>query len=211
MHTGTVRIVLNLLIASFAGVDFAVATQSFIATAIILQQFYRRAFQRLTVLEIEAKSTVYSQILEITTGLSHIRAFQWQERFTADCCHKLGSWQRASYFRFLIQRWFELSLESLIVFAALLVTNIAVSKSGSGNQAHVAMAAFILMHLGRNACRAAEDWIELDTKLTSLARTSEFIESMPTERNVDSPEIELPESWPHRGELCLSNVDAGYM
>lgn len=190
--------------------DFAIATHFFVATAIILQEFYRRAFQQLSILEIETKSTVYSQILEITTGLSHIRAFQWQESFASDCYQKLGLWQRASYFRCLIQRWFKLTLESLIVIAALLVTNIAIGNSGSGNQAHVALAAYILMHLGRNTCHAAEGWIELDTKLAGLARTSKFIESMPTERDVDALEIELPETWPHRGELYLSNVHAGY-
>lgn len=208
MSIAAARILLNLGVASFAGAEFAIATQLFVATAIILQQFYRRIFGQAALLEMEAKSALYSQILEMTTGLSHIRAFQWQQNFKSDAFQKLELWQRASYFLLSLQRWFTLSMEMLIIIAALLVTSTAVSTSDSGNPSRIAIATFILMHLGRNTCRGVEDFIELDIKITGITRMSDFIDSLPPELDNNASTVKIPAKWPSLGELCFTNVNA---
>jgi ATP-binding cassette subfamily C (CFTR/MRP) protein 1 len=48
---------------------------------LVLQKYYLRTSRQMRLLDLEAKSPLYSHFLESLTGLVEIRAFGWRDNF----------------------------------------------------------------------------------------------------------------------------------
>lgn len=86
----------------------------------ILQKFYLRTSRQIRLLDLEAKSPLYSHFLESLNGLVTIRAFGWAERFQESNLELLDASQKPYYLMFCIQRWLALILDLVVSLVYLL-------------------------------------------------------------------------------------------
>ena len=84
-----------------------------------LQKFYVRTSQQIRLFDLEAKSPLFTQFLDLLQGLSTVRAFAWGARFIEKYLDLLDASQRPFYLLFCIQRWLGLVLD---LMTAVLVT-----------------------------------------------------------------------------------------
>lgn len=96
-----------------------------------IQKVYVKTSRQLRVLELEVRGPVYSHFLETLEGLSTIRAFGWQNKFTEENIRRLDDSQRPYYFMFCIQRWLALALDLLVAGLATVVVTLATTMRSS--------------------------------------------------------------------------------
>lgn len=197
---------LLLLLAS----GFSIAIPVLILAVIAVQRNYIGMARQLKLLNLESRSAVCTNVIEVSGGLPYLRAFQWQQHFMQKTLQRLDSWQKASYYSCSIHRWFRLTLELTILAAALLVVSCAVSRSSKMSPASVSTAMFILMHASHKLCRTMTAWIILQGDMSGISRIQIFVEGTATEGERLDSESELPADWPNMGHLELWNVNAGY-
>lgn len=108
------------------GSTYMAATLPFLIVAVWgLQHVYLKTSRQLRLLDLEAKSPMYSHFLESINGIAIIRAFGWQKQ-SSDENHKLLDLsQRPYYFLYCVQRWLNLVLDLIVAAEAVIVVGLA--------------------------------------------------------------------------------------
>lgn len=103
----------------------ALSVPVLIITVGILQYVYLRTSRQLRLLDLEARSPLYTHFLETLGGLSTVRAFGWQEQFKTRNEILLDLSQKPYYLLYCIQRWLNLVLDLIVGAEAVLVVGLA--------------------------------------------------------------------------------------
>ena len=90
-----------------------------------MQFVYLRTSRQLRLLDLEAKSPLYTHFLETAQGLATIRAFGWQQEMRDEGIRLLDYSQKPFYLMTAIQRWLNLVLGLIISAEAVLVVGLA--------------------------------------------------------------------------------------
>lgn len=118
------------LIAS--GSYYITATIPFLLTVVyLLQGFYLRTSRQLQILDLEARSPLYSHFLETADGLTTIRAFGLGSDYERANIRHVDHSQRPYYLLYCIQRWLNLVLDLIVAAMAILVVGLAIKLRGS--------------------------------------------------------------------------------
>ncbi|KAK9440292.1 ABC transporter, transmembrane domain, type 1 [Metarhizium brunneum] len=198
------------LIASGASSAAAAIPVCFLALYLI-QKYYLRTSRQLRLLDLEAKSPLYTQFAETLAGLPTIRAFGWAPAFRADNHRRLDASQRPFYTMFCVQRWLQVVLDLFVSGVAVVLVTLALRAGGSGSSsAAVGLAMVNLIGFNQTLAEAVDQWTRLETSLGAVARLKWFASNTPDE---DGParhrkHAPLPPAWPDRGAIALRNLVA---
>jgi len=111
----------------FTGSSYMAITMPFLMVALwCLQHVYLRTSRQLRLLDLEAKSPLYSHFLESIKGVVTIRAFGWQVENRAENHRLLDHSQRPYYLLFCVQRWLNLVLDLIVAAMATLLVGLAI-------------------------------------------------------------------------------------
>ena len=88
---------------------------------IVLQKYYLRTSRQLRLLDLEAKSPLYSHFIESLSGLVTIRAFGWADNFKELNLKLLDVSQKPYYLLFCVQRWLALVLDLIVAGLAVIL------------------------------------------------------------------------------------------
>jgi ATP-binding cassette subfamily C (CFTR/MRP) protein 1 len=87
----------------------------------VLQKYYLRTSRQLRLLDLEAKSPLYSHFIESLSGLVTIRAFGWADNFKELNLKLLDVSQKPYYLLFCVQRWLALVLDLIVAGLAVIL------------------------------------------------------------------------------------------
>lgn len=172
----------------------------------LIQKFYLRTSRQMRLLDLEAKSPLYSHFLDTVKGIATIRAFGWQEESIRRNVALLNESQRPYYLLLMIQRWLHLTLNLVVlVIATGLVALITQLKAGAG----LSGASLVtLMSLSESLMAIVRNYVELETSIGAVARLRSFRAKTVSE-NVDAA-IAPKENWPAEGRIDMSGIWASY-
>ncbi|KAK2484098.1 hypothetical protein H9L39_05890 [Fusarium oxysporum f. sp. albedinis] len=194
------------VVASGASYFGAFLPISFLALYLI-QKYYLRTSRQMRLLDLEAKTPLYTQFTEITAGLATIRSFGWTDEFLDESCRMLNTSQKPFYLMFCIQRWLELVLDLFVAGMAILLVTIALRIPGTTSEGAIGLAMVNLLGLNLTLTTVIEQWTTLETSLGAIARLKSFISNTPNENKQD--ETEVPDNWPG-GRIVFDGVTASY-
>ncbi|KAL2851083.1 P-loop containing nucleoside triphosphate hydrolase protein [Aspergillus pseudoustus] len=197
-----------ILMCVFSGY-FAAALVPFVAFCWLLQKFYLRTSQQVRLFDLEAKSPLFTQFLDLIQGLSTVRAFSWGPRFIERYLDLLDASQRPFYLLFCIQRWLCLVLDLMTVALVTVMMVLVVKLRQQLSPQFVALAFVQIMSFGQSLAHVIQDWTQLETSLGAVARVKTFCsdtasESRPSETGT------VPENWPTHGHVTIENLVASY-
>lgn len=175
-----------------------------------LSRFYLRTSRQLRLLDLEAKSPLYAQFQDTIRGIATIRAFGWVPYYTAENHARVDDSLRPAYLLSMSQVWLMLVLKLVVAFIAVSVTVLATQvMSLSGRAGFVGAGMISLMELGNmmNAC--VHSWIHLEMSFGAVKRLRDFGEKSGREDG-GGEDVRPAESWPEKGEIVISGVDASY-
>ncbi|CAG1996834.1 unnamed protein product [Fusarium graminearum] len=194
------------VVASGASYFGAFLPLSFLALYLI-QKYYLRTSRQMRLLDLEAKTPLYTQFTEITAGLSTVRTFGWSKELLDESFILLNTSQKPFYLMFCIQRWLELVLDLFVAGMAMLLVTIALRIPGTTSEGAIGLSMVNLLGLNLTLTTVIDQWTSLETSLGAIARLKAFIGSTPNE-NKDA-EKEMPDNWPI-GKIEIEGITASY-
>lgn len=173
----------------------------------VVQHFYLRTSRQIRLLDLEAKSPLYSHFLDTAKGIATIRAFGWVQQNIAHNAVLLDRSQRATYLLAMIQRWLNLAL-SLIVMITATVMVALMTQLGAG--AAISGASLVtLMTLSQSLIDLVRFYTGFETSIGAVSRLRTFSETTNSEVRPDVDTLPA-EKWPQRGQIAVENVWASY-
>ncbi|PLB43601.1 P-loop containing nucleoside triphosphate hydrolase protein [Aspergillus steynii IBT 23096] len=207
---------LNLAIALFAAVLMCVFSGYFAAIfpfvlflCWLLQKFYLRTSRQVRVLDLEAKSPLFTQFLETLLGLSTVRAFGWERNFQENHLELLDASQRPYYLLFCIQRWLALVLDLMVAAMATILMVLVVKLRSQFAPQFVGLALLNVTSFNESLALIIKGWTMLETSFGAIARLKQFCGETETE-NLPLEVSPVPEGWPLHGHISIKNMTASY-
>lgn len=212
--------ILNLVAICFIiiGMAVVVATSSpFIATSYpflvlflwTIQKFYLRTSRQLRLMDLEAKSPLYTHFTDTLTSIATIRAFGWVD----DCLNfnnrLLDDSQRPAYLLAMVQRWLNFSLDVVVSFLAALVVILATQIPSNTRTGFTGASLVTLMSFGSMISSFVRSYIEMEVSIGAVSRIKSFSEKVPSE-DLPGEDLIPPKSWPCRGDIEIKAVSASY-
>lgn len=181
----------------------------------MLQKFYLRTSRQMRLLDLEAKSPLFSQFIESLSGLVTIRAFGWASAFENQNLALLDASQKPFYLLFCIQRWLELALDlSVAVLGAILMVLVVKLRSDLG-AGYVGLAILNVITFSQSLSQILRNWANLETSIGAIARIRDFVANTANENRTGEKERPITidnglSSWPSKGKIEFRNVYASY-
>ncbi|KAI0814150.1 ABC transporter [Xylaria sp. FL0064] len=210
-----VLVTVSNLILSAATAGLVAAGSSYMALSVpvliliigVLQHVYLRTSRQLRLLDLEARSPLYTHFLETLGGLSTVRAFGWQAQFKTRNEILLDLSQRPYYLLYCIQRWLNLVLDLIVGAEAVLVVSLALGLRHTTSPGLLGVSLNNILSFNVALSSLVSGWTVLETSLGSIARLKQFEADVEPE---DKGELmnKPPPHWPDRGAIEFRNVTA---
>ncbi|CAG7720775.1 unnamed protein product [Allacma fusca] len=186
-----------------------------IAIYFFIQRFYRVSSRELQRLEAITRGPIISHFHETLEGLSTIRAFREQNRFTNQMLDKIEANNRAAVFINVGNRWLSTSLDhlgSIIVFLATFASMLSsylypdvVTPSMVG----LAISYILLVPVYLN--QVVKFLAEVEMYMNSVERVNRYAElDIEDYENCNENSPILPEKWPSAGHIEFDNISVQY-
>ena len=111
----------------------------------VLQKYYLRTSRQMRILDLEAKSPLYSHFIDSLSGHSTIRAFGWVADFEEKNLMLLDTSQKPYYLLLCIQRWLALILDLMVGVLAVLLMSLIVKLRNEISAGYVGLALLNVM------------------------------------------------------------------
>lgn len=175
----------------------------------IVQLVYLRTSRQLRILDLEAGTPLCKQVIEMSSGLEHIRAFHWEEEFLRQSFELVDMSQKPHYYMSSLQRWLTLVLDSINMILVLVLVVFAVFWDHSTTTSGIGLGFMGLLRLGEGLEFFVTIWTKMEMYMGTIARLRTFEQQTPQE--VDDPRrVRVPASWPEQGVIEFKDVSATY-
>lgn len=171
--------------------------------------FYVRTSRQIRLLDIEAKAPLFSQFLEVMSGLASIRAYGWSEHYQRQALIALEFSQRPFYTLYCIQRWLNVVLDLMVAGISVAVVGISLSMRASSTLNLLGIALFNIVGFSGTLQVLVTQWIDLETSIGAVSRIRSFVQHAKTE-DLDTETEVVPTFWPEKGDVQISGVSASY-
>lgn len=180
-----------------------------IVAVYFLQKFYLLTSRQLRLMDLEARSPVYTHFLECLEGLSTIRAFGWEQTMQEIQIRRVDTSQQPYYLLYCIQRWLNLVLDLMVAVLAVVVVALAVRVRSSSSGAAIGVALNNILGFNQSLRVLVDSWTQLETSLGAISRLKNFEATVVSENKPEECGVP-PESWPDRGAVEFQNVTASH-
>ncbi|KAH9904926.1 P-loop containing nucleoside triphosphate hydrolase protein [Xylariomycetidae sp. FL2044] len=185
----------------------AISYPFLIALMWVIQKFYLRTSRQLRILDLEAKSPLYTHFLDTIKGIVTLRAFGSVPDHRADNLQLLDTSQRPWYLLLMAQQWLTLVLNFIVMGIAVLLVALALKLRS--NAGFTGASLITLMSFGENLSGIVMYWTKLETSIGAIGRLRTFNDTVKPEARAEE-DIIPPEKWPEQGRIELKGVSASY-
>jgi ATP-binding cassette subfamily C (CFTR/MRP) protein 1 len=177
-----------------------------------IQRYYLRTSRELKRLDSVSKSPIYAHFQESLSGMSTIRAYRQQGRFSQENEWRVDANIRAYFPSISANRWLAVRLEfigSVIILGASTFAVIAVGNGGGPSAGLLGLAMSYALQITSSLNWIVRQTVEVETNIVSVERVLEYAELPP-----EAPEIvskrRPPISWPARGGVQFHDYSTRY-
>lgn len=175
----------------------------------LLQKVYLSTSRQLRIIDLEARSPLYTHLTEIGNGIQHIRAFSWKERYLTRAFELVDQSQTPFYLMSSIQRWLFVIIDGINMGMALIIICVAVYFGHLTSQSNIGISFIGVIGLAWSFNFALEMWVEVETSMGAISRLRTFMRETPQEKDCDFVE-EISADWPSEGTVEFEKVTAAY-
>ncbi|EHK20667.1 uncharacterized protein TRIVIDRAFT_154161 [Trichoderma virens Gv29-8] len=200
------------------GMSVVVATASpyiaasyplFAALVWMVQRFYLPTSRQLRLLDLEAKSPLYTHFTDTVAGVATLRAFDWTQKSLDFNLELLDSSQRPAYLLAMVQHCLSFILSSVVTVLATLVVVLATQVKAITGPGLTGASMVTLMSLGNYVSQLILMYTLLEISLGAVSRLKSFRDTVLPESTPEEDAV-LPSLWPWRGEVDIQDVSASY-
>ncbi|GAB1197901.1 hypothetical protein APSETT444_007206 [Aspergillus pseudonomiae] len=176
------------------------------------QKYYLRTSRELKRLDSVTRSPIYAHFQESLGGISTIRAYKQENRFTLENEWRMDENLRAYFPSISANRWLAVRLEfigSIIILASAGLSVIAVATGSGISPGKVGLAMSYALQITQSLNWIVRQTVEVETNIVSVERVLEYA-SLPSE----APEVIFKHrpaiGWPAQGAVSFKNYSTRY-
>ncbi|KAG9231678.1 putative multidrug resistance-associated protein [Amylocarpus encephaloides] len=207
--TSMAQTVMSAILMCLSAGYFTLTMPPVIFVVWVIQKFYLRTSRQVRILDLEAKSPLYSHFIESLSGLVTIRAFGWREDFIEQNLVLLDNSQKPYYLLWCIQRWLGLVLDLMVSGLAVILMVLVVKLRDSIGAGHVGLALLNVIGFGESLVLNVRQWTALETSIGAIGRLKTFEEITPNE-NLPCETQPVAGDWPANGKVELKDLSASF-
>jgi ATP-binding cassette subfamily C (CFTR/MRP) protein 1 len=173
----------SLVFLVLGSVWLAIAIPIILGVLYVLQSVYLRTSRQLRLLDLEAKSPLYTHYGDTIDGLVTIRAYGWQHQYVKRGKELLDRSQSPYYLLYCVQRWLNFVLDMMVAgIATLLVTvSFLLRHKSATNGGSIGIALVNIISFNQALSLLIQNWTMMETSLGAIARISDLIADTPSE------------------------------
>jgi ATP-binding cassette subfamily C (CFTR/MRP) protein 1 len=173
----------SLVFLVLGSIWLAFAIPIILGVLYVLQSVYLRTSRQLRLLDLEAKSPLYTHYGETIDGLATIRAYGWQHQYVNRGMAFLDHSQSPYYLLYCAQRWLNFVLDMTVAGIATLLVGIgfALRHSSTVNGGSIGVALVNIIGFNQSLALLVQNWTLLETSLGAIARISDLVANTPAE------------------------------
>ncbi|KAL7760511.1 hypothetical protein ACKLNR_010601 [Fusarium oxysporum f. sp. zingiberi] len=172
-----------------------------------VQRFYLRTSRQLRLLDLEAKSPLYTHFIDTVRGITNLRAFGYISDEVSKNARLLNRSQQPAYLLAMVQEWLNLVLDMIVMILAAVLTTLAVRLHS--NSGFTGASLVTLMSFGESLSGIVIYYTRLETSIGAISRLKTFNATVKPEGK-EGEDMVPPENWPQHGSVELNNVSASY-
>ncbi|KAF7716519.1 Uncharacterized protein PECH_005196 [Penicillium ucsense] len=200
----------QLILLCILGKYLAVAVPVLVAVLYLVQSYYLRTSRQVRLLDIEARSPLFTHFVETMNGIKVIRALRWQDPFQARLQDLLNESQKPFYMLFCIRQWLQLVLDCIVMGLAVVLVSLVVSLREKFSASSVGVALNLILVFNQDLMLLLRSWTMLETSIGAVARIKDFVDTTPSEERSGENLSTVPPTWPSQGQLIFDRVVASY-
>ncbi|KAI1010915.1 hypothetical protein LB504_002300 [Fusarium proliferatum] len=172
-----------------------------------IQKFYLRTSRQLRLLDLEAKSPLYTLFMDTVRGITTLRAFGYISDEVSKNARLLNRSQQPAYLLAMVQEWLNLVLDMIVMLLAAVLTILAVRLHS--NSGFTGASLVTLMSFGESLSGIVIYYTRLETPIGAISRLKTFNATVKPEGK-EGEDMVPPENWPQHGSVELNNISASY-
>ncbi|KAJ9161045.1 p-loop containing nucleoside triphosphate hydrolase protein [Coniochaeta hoffmannii] len=191
----------------------AISYPFFMAVVYLVQKYYLPTSKRLRILDLEAKSPLYTHFLDTLSGIATIRSYGWFKHMAARNADFLDTSQRPSYLLAMVQQWLLLVMNMVVAALALILVLLATQlpRGGIVDLGALGAAMVMLITFGTTLAGVVNAYTGLEIALGGISRLKTFSEATEKEdREFGEGDIIPPPEWPQHGKIVMEDISASY-
>ena len=210
--TALASAVAQFIMVSIASKYMAAFLPVLIVILYFIQSFYLRTSRQMRLLDIEHKSPMYTQLVEMLSGLSTIRAYEWEEWITHKNYLLVDNSQRPAYLLAVCQCWLNMIVDFFIMIIAMVFIILTTTLRSQIGAQNMGVGLTNILGFTNTVKTFVTFWVMLEIALGAVSRVRSFVQETDYEGSGDDDLKEPPEgiTWPQMGEIRLDNVVASY-
>lgn len=176
------------------------------------QKYYLRTSRELKRLDSVSRSPIYAHFQESLGGVSTIRAYKQEDRFTLENEWRMDANLRAYFPSVCVNRWLAVRLEfigSIVILSSALLSIVSVASRSGLSAGMVGLAMSYALQITQSLNWIIRQTVEVETNIVSVERVLEYAE-LPSE----APEVMFKNrpaiGWPGQGAVSFSNYSTRY-
>ncbi|KAJ5807710.1 hypothetical protein N7447_011166 [Penicillium robsamsonii] len=174
-----------------------------------IQRVYLRTSRQLRFLELESKSSLFTNFIDTANGIVTIRAFGWKDKFEKENVQALDLSQKPFYLLLCLQCWLKMILDCTITGFAVVLIAFTISYRNTTAGADLGLALNLIIVANTTLLKLVQAWTSLETSLGAIARLKSIQDCLPTEDNTEHT-LDPGLRWPSIGNLHVNDVSVGY-
>ncbi|KAJ5615007.1 hypothetical protein N7537_000121 [Penicillium hordei] len=174
-----------------------------------IQRIYLRTSRQLRFLELESRSSVFTNFLDTASGIVTIRAFGWKDKFEDENVKSLDLSQKPFYILLCLQCWLKMIMDCIIATFAVILIAFTVLYRNTTTGSDLGVALNLLIVANTTLLRLVQTWTSLETSLGSISRLKSIQDCVPSEDDVGGT-IDPDLQWPSSGNLQVNGISVSY-
>lgn len=209
--SNAIKVLFTLGVISFSTPQFLLFVIPLSGLYLYYQRYYLRTSRELKRLDSVSKSPIYAHFQETLDGISTIRAYAQQKRFTFTNESRVDLNMQAYFPTVSANRWLAVRLEfigAIIIFAAASLAIITL-PSGRLTAGVVGLALSYALQITQSLNWIVRMTVEVETNIVSVERVLEYSE-LPSEAPAVIENSRPPAAWPTSGDIKFENYSTRY-
>ncbi|XP_038855152.1 ATP-binding cassette sub-family C member 8-like [Salvelinus namaycush] len=212
LSRSTLLCVSALGVISYVTPVFLIALVPLAIACYFIQKYFRVASRDLQQLEDSTQLPLLSHFSETVEGLTTIRAFRYESRFTQRLLEYTDANNIASLFLTAANRWLEVRMEYV---GACVVLIAAVASISNSLYNHLSTG---LVGLGLTYALMVSNYLnwmvrnlaDMEVQLGSVKRINGLLKTEPENYEGLMAASQVPDGWPRQGEIQIQNLSVRY-
>ena len=212
LFVNTARALYTLVLVSVSTPIFTAMILPLAGVYLYIQRYYLRTSRELKRLDSVSRSPIYAHFQESLGGLSTIRAYRQQGRFSLENQWRVDANLRAYFPSISANRWLAVRLEFIGAFIILAAAGFAIITVGTGSSLSAGMVGLAMsyaLQITQSLNWIVRQTVEVETNIVSVERVLEY-----ARLQSEAPEV-IPQrrpklSWPAKGAVEFRDFSARY-